>query len=269
MRKCWICGENADSEEHKFKGSDLKRNYGKKFEAFYISGSTIPINSYKDKVLKFPKVICINCNNNRTRPHDDAYDLFIEYCQLNYDYLLNSKFLDFKKIYGDNWKEQKLNLYRYFAKHSGCKIKTSEFDTNIEDLADFVKGLDKIKSFVLMFELKIFVKHIHEYYNKTHKYVHLFNGPTTYFGKNKNELNFGGWISNNWITINWVYSKSIINSKQTDFENQYEELNIKDLDNYEKSFTECEDPESIITYIEYGKLDTLEKRAEHFKKIIE
>ena len=65
-----------------------------------------------------------------------------------------------------------------------------------------------------MNRLDYWIEQLHEYYNKTHKYVHLFNGPTTYFGENKNEISFGGWITYNWITINWVYSKSVNISKE-------------------------------------------------------
>jgi hypothetical protein len=83
MKNCWICGNVADSEEHKFKASDLKRFHGKKMDAYYVSGEAIKIDSYKDKVLKFPKVICINCNNTLTGPHDDAYDKFVDFCFRN------------------------------------------------------------------------------------------------------------------------------------------------------------------------------------------
>ena len=269
MKKCWICGNIANSGEHKFKASDLKRTYGKKFDGYYIGEEEIEINSYKEKVLKFPKIICQNCNENRTRPHDDAYDIFIKYTQNNYDKLLNFKVLDFNDIYGNNWREMKIHLYRYFAKHAGCKIETFEFSKNTNDLAEFIKGDELIKSFTLKFELKILIKFIHEQFNKTNKYVHLFNGPTIYFGLNESELNFGGWLSNNWLTTNWIYSPTISNSKKIDFNNQYEELHIKDLENYQESFYKCKNVKSLICYIEYGSLNSLERRIEHFKEMID
>ena len=33
MDDYWICGNIADSEEHKFKASDIKKNNGKKIDA--------------------------------------------------------------------------------------------------------------------------------------------------------------------------------------------------------------------------------------------
>lgn len=78
--KCWICQNNdANSEEHKFKASDIRRQFGKSFDAIYYDGENLhSFNSPKDKLIKFPKVICIDCNNNQTRNADIAYTEFFE-----------------------------------------------------------------------------------------------------------------------------------------------------------------------------------------------
>ena len=79
MAKCWICQINeANSGEHKFKASDIKRNFGKRnLNILYINQEINEIEKFNDDKLKFEKLICISCNNNGTRPHDDAYDIFI------------------------------------------------------------------------------------------------------------------------------------------------------------------------------------------------
>ena len=41
MNKCWICGDIANSKEHKFKASDIKKALGKKFEAFFFNGEKV------------------------------------------------------------------------------------------------------------------------------------------------------------------------------------------------------------------------------------
>ncbi|MBK9271279.1 MAG: hypothetical protein IPM48_06750 [Saprospiraceae bacterium] len=78
-KKCWLCGEIANSEEHKFKASILKRHFGKNYSKnkhTYISGKEEKtIDSYKSKELKFPPIICEDCNNNKTRSADVSYDL--------------------------------------------------------------------------------------------------------------------------------------------------------------------------------------------------
>lgn len=272
MKKCWICGNVANSEEHRFKASDIKRTYGKKFEGAYFdeNNKMIDITNYKNKSLKFPKVICEECNTKKTKPHDNSYDLFIEYTDNNFKELLKTKQIDFRKVYGINWKVQKKSLYRYYAKHAGCKIETSDLEYNIstDELANFINGAENIDSFTIQFELKIFVKSLHEYANKLNKYTHLFNGPTIYFGEDKSNLSFGGWLSKNWMTTNWICSFKINDCKKMNFERPIEKLLIKNMDEYQESFLNCTNFNESITYIEYGKLKSIYDRVDHFKKMI-
>jgi hypothetical protein len=268
MTNCWICGDIADSKEHKFKASDLKRFYGKKFDCYYIQESAVQIESYKDRVLKFPEVICTECNVTRTRKHDDAYDIFINYCHNNYDFLLETKELNFENIYGINWVEEKRNLYRYFAKHAGCKIVTSEYPQDLTDLSEFILGKETTENLALRFELKMIIKLLHSFYNKDRKFEHLFNAQTLYYGYYDN-LSLAGWLSNNWITTNWVFSKNINPVKKSDFAKKTEILKVVDLNYYDRGLLETETYDEMIKHFEFGELNTLEKRIEHYKEIIE
>lgn len=268
MSNCWICGDIADSKEHKFKASDLKRFYGKRFDCFYIQESAVHIESYKDRILKFPEVICTECNVTRTRNHDDAYDVFINYCHNNYDLLVKTNELNFENIFGENWIEQKRNLYRYFAKHAGCKIITSEYPQDLTDLSEFILGKKTTENLALRFELKMIIKLLHSFYNKERKFGHLFNAQTLYYGYYDN-LNLAGWLSNNWITTNWVFSKNINPIKKPDFTIKTEKLKIVGLDFYHKNFMKMETYDQMITHFEFGKLNTLKKRIEHYRDIIE
>lgn len=267
MNNCWICGDIANSKEHKFKASDLKRLYGKKFDCYYIQESAVQIGSYKDRILKFPEIICSECNIKRTRKHDDAYDVFIDYCHNSYDLLLKTNELNFENIYGEDWIEQKRNLYRYFAKHAGCKIVTSNYPQDLTDLSEFILGKDRIDNLALRFELKIIIMILHLYLNKNRKFGHLFNAQTLYYGYYDN-LNLAGWLSNNWITTNWVYSKNINPAKKSDFTKKKEKLKIVGLDFYHGDFMKYETFDEMIKHFEFGKLNTLEKRIEHYKDII-
>lgn len=77
MGNCWIGGQLANSKKHKCKASDIKRALGKKFEAYLFNGENVQsFTSYKNDLIQFPKVICVDCNNNKTRKHDEAYDEF-------------------------------------------------------------------------------------------------------------------------------------------------------------------------------------------------
>ena len=62
MAKCWICQINeANSGEHKFKASDIKRNFGKRnLNILYINQEINEIEKFNDDKLKFEKLICIS-----------------------------------------------------------------------------------------------------------------------------------------------------------------------------------------------------------------
>jgi hypothetical protein len=82
--KCWWCGSKADSREHIFKKTDIRRAYGdppydpavmpliKHGESMkYVQGPD-------SKHLKFRANLCHKCNTARSSDFDRAYDVFIE-----------------------------------------------------------------------------------------------------------------------------------------------------------------------------------------------
>lgn len=275
MNNCWICGDIADSEEHKFKASDLKRYHGKKMNAFYIKGNeAIKLDSFKDKNLKFDKVICTNCNNNLTRPHDDAYDKFVKYCTENKEQILKNRIINFEEIYKNNWKLEKIDLYRYYAKHVGCKIITSNLDVDITDLSNFIKGDSQVNDFVLKFELKAGVEAIMKHFNRNYKYNHLYNSETIYWNEGI-QIKFGGWLTNNYMTTNWIFGNKI-NFKSDNIFARNEEVvlltdnNFIESDDNENDFelSKFEVIDQIFVGFENGYNKTLDKKINFFEKLI-
>lgn len=271
---CWICRNLADSEEHKFKASDLKRALGKKIEAYYISREIVSVSSYKDKNFKFPKVICTNCNNNLTRPHDDAYDKFVSFCFKNHEQILKSQILNFEEIYGLNWEKEKANLYRYYAKHAGCKIVTSDKKTDVTNLADFIKGSIEPKDFIIKFERKAGVMAIMNAFNLDGKYTHLYNSETSYW-ENSLSLKFGGWLTNNYTTTNWVFGKNINTNYDNILKRKHEIIVLTDQHFFEikeqEEDTEFSRERFIDQYLvgfENGYNKTSELKAEYYEKLI-
>jgi hypothetical protein len=128
-RQCWICGAAADSSEHRIKSSDLRRRYGRgKYR-----GATAPahiragellgyIQGPNAESLRYPPSVCTACNSTRTQPFDRAYDLLVSWLASNESVVLGRRFLDFTEIYGPDFPQQQLNLFRYFAKSFGCRL---------------------------------------------------------------------------------------------------------------------------------------------------
>lgn len=145
---CWICGTRpADSAEHKFKASDLRRIMGEDGELIHFDqdGSQTTIRGKsgikRDRFgkLKFPPVICKHCNNSATYEHDRAYDKFVEYLADNHNKLQNSRAIDFFLVYGDKWIEEARNLARYSVKHFGCRLMRDASFTP-PSLSKFING---------------------------------------------------------------------------------------------------------------------------------
>lgn len=269
---CWICGDFADSEEHKFKSSDLRKHYGKKYnngnEMLYFTGNkAIEVDSYKSKELKFPKVICTNCNNNRTKAHDDAYDIFINYMPNRFEQLHQNKVIDFYDIYGSPWQEQKRNLYRYYVKHAGCKIVTGQYPYDLDEMSRFILGQDKISSFLVHFQIKEGIKVLLDMpqdVGKNRKYAHLFNSDTICFSNVGESLNYAGWISNQWLSTNWVVGNAINPVKFIAFDERYEIIEIKCINDCDPFTSEMSSIGEVIEKIEYQGVKDRYNRVRFF-----
>jgi hypothetical protein len=267
MERCWICGNNADSQEHKFKASDLRRLYGKNYANrdmhYHLDEEETKIESFKSKELLFPKVICTLCNGTRTQPHDEAYDKFVKYVEGNFEILLQSQLIDLENIYGKNWITEKANLLRYVAKHAGCKIVTGDKIYDLADLSNFILGESNTKElkvhFVLNEGMYQFIKQV----NTTDNYGHIFNGATKCFQVGIYDA-FGGWISYQWISIIWVVSKGTrITNDPLVKEELLEVEYLKDCD----SFGDM-NLQEVMLNIEHNGSMTLDEEVEYFKGLI-
>ncbi len=137
-KKCWICGNIADSGEHSIKQTDMKTLFGnnaKQANLLYMEEEKVlPLQSFNSIYLKH-KVLCKDCNNNKTQPFDRAYEKFINYMNENREEIVYKRYIDFSKIYKNNWIDEQLNLFKYLVKSFGCRL--SRFDDPVpSDMID-------------------------------------------------------------------------------------------------------------------------------------
>ncbi len=265
---CWICNKNkADSAEHRFKRSDLKKRFAHKKNLIYIHGNFDKpkiIQSENSEYLTFrsPKVICKPCNNQVTQKADRAYEMFSNYIDKNFSILIESRVLDFTKIYPNNSLEGKRNLYRYFAKHAGCKIATWQYEVP-RDIAQFVLGVsESVESLNFKFKLKESFYKLHEKID----FSHIQNGAVTRFGYESAPEMMFGWMSYQWITIYWCASQDINDYKRVDFCKSQEEIDIQ----FEKdTLIDISSPPKWINSIEYSGLESLEDKRKFAINMIE
>ncbi|MDQ0808744.1 hypothetical protein QFZ63_000458 [Streptomyces sp. B3I7] len=144
---CWWCRVRpATTGEHKFKRSSLARLMGESQMLIWGNGESkrelrgkTGITRDRYGVVKFPKSMCGECNNEKSKPLDGAYDIYEEYVR---SHLLRvTAALDLGEIYGNEWREQARNLARYHAKHFGCRMVRGGVPVP-QSLRDFLDGAE-------------------------------------------------------------------------------------------------------------------------------
>ncbi|MBL9187308.1 MAG: hypothetical protein JNK23_07520 [Opitutaceae bacterium] len=130
---CWICGNAADSREHKIKKTILTDIYGagpylgSRKLSHGKNGRITDLQGPNSRHIKYSAVICAACNNQRTQKHDQAFEHFARYCLKNDERLLREKVIDLGDVFGVRAASSSTDMYRYFAKHLGCDLAESGF----------------------------------------------------------------------------------------------------------------------------------------------
>ncbi|MGZ8225061.1 MAG: hypothetical protein ACXWT3_00290 [Methylococcaceae bacterium] len=124
---CWICGDNANSGEHKIKASDLKSIFGhvspKKPLYFHNEKKRNQrILGIKADRLKFLKTICNHCNEVRTQPHDEAWKKLSNYLRIRQPLFCQNDLIYLNKPFPESPTQSMLNVHLYFIKLFGCMI---------------------------------------------------------------------------------------------------------------------------------------------------
>lgn len=151
---CWWCGNLADSMEHKFKRSDLKRVAGPTGQArnvFKSSGDYKKTLHSLDKgpQVKWTKNLCQTCNNQVSQPFDRAYDEFVAYMLDNLETLHQREGIDWTDVYGAGWWQKTHYLSCYLVKQFGCKLATARLPVP-EDVIDFLNGAPHVGSILVL-----------------------------------------------------------------------------------------------------------------------
>jgi len=123
--KCWICGDEATTGEHRTKRSDLRAEFSevKQSQPLYYHDNQNKnriIQSLNSCVLKFPKSLCAYCNNTRTQPHDMAWATFSSGIRSRQPPISHKAVIRANRIFRSNTASHLLNVHLYFVKIAGC-----------------------------------------------------------------------------------------------------------------------------------------------------
>lgn len=125
--KCWICGNDATTGEHKTKASDLRAEFPdvtQKKPIFLHTGQekNQKIGSVKSDKLKFNARICAECNNVRTANYDRAWESLSKFLREKDPPINNGDLICLDKVFSDSVARSMLDVHLFFVKLFGCII---------------------------------------------------------------------------------------------------------------------------------------------------
>ena len=159
--KCWICGAEANSGEHIPKASDISSVFGEVVQNKPIykhdnENKNLIVKGIKSSILKSNARICMQCNNQRTQPHDRAWEKFSYYLRNREPKLESGQRVRLSKVFPGSRVSSILGVHLFFVKLFGCQIAEHEIPISLE----------------------LFSKAILE--NVTHPHIHLAICPAIY-----------------------------------------------------------------------------------------
>ncbi len=150
-RNCWVCGNKANSREHKIKKSDLKTQYPKvsqRLPLYHRVNGVIkrPIGSTNADAFKYPKSICAICNGALTQPHDGSWEKLSEFMSNHSTEIKNRKTIDLTTVFERDLNINLINIQLFFAKQFGCKIVESDFEFDLTEIGKSIRLNKEVQS---------------------------------------------------------------------------------------------------------------------------
>lgn len=210
--KCWWCGDLADSREHIFKKSILKKQYGlKDFKSIMqYNGKRKRIQGPSQDDLKFRPNLCQKCNNSRSSEFDKIYDEFLRQIESRFEQFHSEKQINWEELFGSEWSLKKRFLLKYFVKHIGCRLSHDNLEFS-ENLRNFLNDQEELLDLKIVLEIRINNKVLSELSKKELdiQFETLRVGRLHSFNiKSKPQAHFS-WYTTGWFSMNYIYLPKI------------------------------------------------------------
>jgi hypothetical protein len=137
MALCWICEqEEATTREHRSKRSDLKAVLGDSGGAFLHTDKrwNRRVQSIDSKLAKYEPSLCATCNNERTQPHDFAWEVLSASLRRRSPPLIPGGYVRGNRIFRYGTSRKMRDMHLFFLKWLGCQI--------VETSIPIVPGID-------------------------------------------------------------------------------------------------------------------------------
>lgn len=143
--KCWICGDPADSREHRTKRSDLKSIAGTPTQADPLFMHTDQrrnrrVGSLNADALKFTSRLCHYCNTTRTQAHDCAWQHFSESLRFRQLPMAAGQLVRTNAIFPYDTRRFMRDVHLYIVKLFGCMVMDGDVHSiDIKTFADAIR----------------------------------------------------------------------------------------------------------------------------------
>ena len=157
---CWWCREqSASTAEHRFKATDLRQMADVTSSCHPDPSSIFHVGSLYNGVLKtvkkgnavrWSKSLCKDCNGGRDHKMDASYERYSDYVWTHQNELATARVIDWKVLYGVEWRVWVVDLARYFAKQLGCLLSQQSLPIT-DEIIEFMDGKKEVRC--LSFEI--------------------------------------------------------------------------------------------------------------------
>lgn len=275
--KCWWCGSDDLSGEHKMKKTELEMLYGKVYQSEnlinHIKYKTEQfgknIQSSNSHRIKFKKNLCKRCNGAKSQKFDNAYQKLIEYYYQNRNEIKTARILDLEIIFGEQWLIEYLNVERYIGKHVGCRLAEMGL-LPTQNLISFLDQSTDNHDLKVSFQIKpYFISEISEQIDS------IFLGPANPINnsliKAKNLVtSLSGWYTCANFTWNYLHEGSIVKGRKIKKILNLDVVDYSKLENTSFSINEntlMNDWSKILDRLEYFPYENGDKALEHYRYV--
>lgn len=277
-KACWWCNNKADSREHIFKKSDLKRIYGNSSfshqSAPIIDDGTMQrkIQSINSKFVKWGTNLCSICNNSRSSRFDRTYDEFVTKIQSFFIQIMRDEYIDLRLIFGDEWKRKFKDLIKYYTKHIGCRLSNHELGVT-KNIIDFLNDIDDLNDIAFTFEIrpmnKIVADASNDLLNGNYEVLNvgLFHAIKENEFEEKSVIAFFSWLTTGWISFNYLVQPGVSQNEISNLRNSKLFFDIGPIVNLEQ-LNHLPNIAEKIAYVEdYGRTENSQELQTYYSKI--
>ena len=140
--KCWICGDSADTGEHLIKASDMRTIFGhiRQNRPVFMHSAfrrNVLVKGINVDLLKSGARICQRCNNERTQPYDQAWQILSAYLRSTSHLKVGNR-INLSNIFPGVVHKSMLHVHLYFVKRFGCLIAENLIPIDVGSLSSSI-----------------------------------------------------------------------------------------------------------------------------------